>query len=158
MSSAGLQCVVLLLVSLVRADEISLEVSPPEVAAQTGETAEFVCTFPNNDTIEVLWLFPNETSIQQSQNSRFQDANGTLSISDIINEDEGDYICTTESRDMNATGTLNVYIMPSYFMEAMIVMGINIALVLIFIGCGIHQFIRSRKEKGNSKKGKTVYA
>ncbi|XP_062575170.1 uncharacterized protein LOC134237090 [Saccostrea cucullata] len=148
--------VTLLVISLASAEDAELKVSPPEAAEQAGKTTTFECTDPENEAAKLMWLFPNQTSIKDSMDSRFEDNNGTLSISDIRKGDEGEYICTTSSRDLNATGTLIIYVMPSYFTEAMIVMGINIVLVLIFIGCGIHQFIQGRKMKTNLKKHDTT--
>lgn len=129
-----------------------LKVSPSQLAARVGENAEFECTYSGDDAKTLLWLFPNETSVNQTAHARFSDSEGTLTISDVMNSDEGEYVCTTPSRDMNATGTLKIFVMPSYFTEAMVVMGINILLVLIFIGCGVHQYIQTKKEKKNFKK------
>ena len=145
----GTLLTILLIISLASGQEEdpTLKITPSKVAAQVGENAEFECSFPDNESLNVFWLFPNNTAVNQSLDSRYEDSDGTLSISDLVEGDEGEYICTTLTRDMNATATLKIYVMPSYFTEAMIVMGINIVLVLIFIGCGINQYVQTRKEK-----------
>lgn len=150
----GVVFAVLFVISIASAqeEEPTLKVSPSQIAARVGESAEFECTYSGDEVKTLLWLFPNETSVNQTAHSRFLDSEGKLTISDVMNSDEGEYVCTTPSRDMNATGTLKIFVMPSYFTEAMIVMGINIVLVLIFIGCGVNQYIQTKKEKRNFKK------
>lgn len=150
----GVVFVLLFVTSIASAqeEEPTLKVSPPQIAARVGESAEFECTYSGDEVKTLLWLFPNETSVNQTAHPRFSNSEGKLTISDVMNSDEGEYVCTTLSRDMNATGTLKIFVMPSYFTEAMIVMGINIVLVLIFIGCGVNQYIQTKKEKRNFKK------
>lgn len=45
----------------------------------------------------------------------------------------------------NATADLNVYVMPTYFTEGMIILGINLGLLLVFLICLAQSLVSERK-------------
>ena len=152
-------CLFISMTTVVRIDAQEVEallISPPEVAVQPGETAEFVCTQQHAEKLQPLkWLRENGSQEMELDSPRAQDVNGTLTILNTTFQDGGKYICATFDNSLNATATLKVYIMPDYFIEGMIIVGINIALVIVFVGCSVYTFIRNKRAKRKkNRKGK----
>ena len=132
-----------------------LKIDPKEAANQEGEEVEFVCTNSNATNNETLiWYYHNGTTISNLNMSRFAENGGTLKIMDIQMVDAGDYMCSTESGTLNATAILKVYQMPSYLVEGLVLMGINIALVLIFIACAVWRFVQTRRDRRKKRSAK----
>lgn len=132
-------------------EEDGVVIEPQEIAVQAGQSAEFACSY---QTISVLWYVQNGTSINQLNNTRIQDINGTLTFSSVVETDDGEYLCKTIDNAKNGTAILKYYVMPSYFTEGMIVVSINLALVVIFLGCAGFHFIKNKREQRKQKKQK----
>lgn len=130
-------------------EEDGMVIEPQEIAAQAGQSVEFACSYKS---ISVSWYIKNGTSINRLNNSRIQDKNGTLTFSKVMETDDGEYICKTIDNAMNRTAILKYYVMPTYFMEGMIVVSINLALVVIFLGCAVFHFIKNKRDQTKQKK------
>ena len=78
---------------------------------------------------------------------RIYHQNGELHIKTVTLNDTGKFICLTTDKAHNITAELKVYVMPSYFTEGMIIVGINCGLILLFIGCGINSLRQAKRDK-----------
>ncbi|KAK3605607.1 hypothetical protein CHS0354_027269 [Potamilus streckersoni] len=131
-------------------NEDVLTITPPVIAREKDESATFVCTNPEGDVENLQWS-RNDTTILSMNNSRLKDENGTLTIENIIESDAGDYICTNTDTNITGTGQLKFYVMPSYFKEAMIVIGINVVLIVIFLICTVWTTVRQKRNQRRKK-------
>ena len=140
-----------------------LHVDPHHLAVQVGETATLRCYHYPEDRkadLELDWFMPNydipisklkdnQTVVNETQSAilRYTSENGTLTIKDAVNEDTGTYMCKNINKTLDIKSIFKVYEMPSYFMEAMVVVAINAVLVVIFITCYIWRTCRDLKER-----------
>lgn len=143
-------------------EEQNLTLTAEEIAIQLGESGEVTCT-PGNENWTVEWYEGgevNETKIIKSNDSlRIYAINGTLTINNAIFTDSGQYSCNSESDENTILqAEVHVYVMPSYFMLGMIIIGINAGLVVIFILCGIYTYCdtQSRKKEDRRRRRKTA--
>ena len=87
----------------------------------------------------------------------YQNDDGVLTLTDHVEvEDSGNYTCvviyddydvnvTLTGQSQNNTIVINIYVMPTYFKEGMIVLGINVGLAIIFFACFINSAIADKK-------------
>lgn len=122
------------------ADEISLSIHPPEHKEQLGKTVTFQC---EPTKLDVQWYF-NDSLISTNTSARMHADNTSLFISSITDDDVGNYTCVYDDSH-NATAKLTLFVMPSYFIPGMIIVGINCALSVLFITCFIRLIIKTRK-------------
>ena len=131
-------------------DEDPIMVQPDYTKAPAGGDIAFKCFSPlPNSTM--VWIHPNGTDINEMNDSRLSyNEMGGLYMVDLELWDSGDYMCIASNTliSFNTTGELEVYIMPDYFKEGMIVVAINIVLIIVFCICMIHSTIRNRKRYG----------
>ena len=144
-------------------DQTILQVDPHNLAVQVGENATLQCFhYPADPTADqhLDWFLPNynipihklrdnETVINETQSAilRYTSKNGTLSITDAQPEDARTFICKNTNNSLQVESIFKVYIMPSYFTEAMIVIGINAVLLVLFIVCFIWRTYNDLKER-----------
>lgn len=124
-------------------------------SVEEGNAINIECT-SSNESLEIQWYF-NEAGgeglvFTNNSTQRIYVEDGTLIITNAMLNDSGIYVCHTSNLEYNTTAELKVYIMPSYFEEGMIIMGINAGLVLIFLICFLYTFIRSKQERKQIKK------
>ena len=123
----------------------------PELAVQPKESVLFACSgYETNQTIQ--WLFPDGSIVPTNTTQRIYRQNDTLNIINAVYNDSGVYICRTTDLKTNVTAELKVYDMPSYFIEGMVIVGINAALIILFVSCGIYSFVSSRKQQKKKQK------
>lgn len=126
-------------------DNEGLIIDPrPDQAIKVNQNATFSCS-KDNKTIE--WTYDNGTKISLINTSRIYFNGGELHVNFVTLNDTGNYICRTTDLALNRTVELRAYEMPTYFMEGMIIVGVNCGLILLFIGCGINSLIQSRRQK-----------
>ncbi|KAK7090925.1 hypothetical protein V1264_010660 [Littorina saxatilis] len=130
--------------------EEPIKVGAPVTAVQQGKDAEIKCSTTLAGNNKLSWykgeggqLVPENKSLSVSANY----TTGLLTVQNAQLNDTGTYQCQTDGGVHNATAELHVYEMPSYFEEGMIIVGITTGLVLVFIICAVHSFIRNRKPK-----------
>lgn len=152
----GLQCITS------QSDETVLKVTPYGTAVEVGETVELKCTHYPEDILAdatLEWYMPHwnipiselvtNQSVINATNSdilRFSSENGTLTIVNTTKHDSGDYVCKTQDHLLEVTAQVKVYVMPSYFTEAMVVIGINAVLIVIFFACTAWTNVRDRRQ------------
>lgn len=116
----------------------------------TEYTVELECTTGEHSNVTwVRWLHPNGTDIGVTDIDRMTSQSGntsaTLTIHQVIMDDNGNFTCVTSHPGVWAYMTLEPYIMPNYFVSGMVILGINMALCVLFIACMIRSVIRQRK-------------
>ena len=131
--------------------EHGLTVEPVQIAIEVNDSANVTCTLMEGTTLQpnetIIWRDENGVYIPQINNSKVAESEGTLILTNVDDTVKGEYTCTTTLSTYNSTTLVKVYIMPSYFTEGMVILGINAALILIFIACGTYRFIETRREK-----------
>lgn len=139
-------------------EEQNLTLTAEEIAIQLGESGEVTCT-PVYENWTVEWYAGGEVDpekiIPSNDSLRIYAINGTLTINDANFTDSGQYSCNSIS-DENTTlqAEVHVYVMPSYFMLGMIIIGINAGLVVIFIVCGIYTYCDTQRRKKEVQRGR----
>ena len=129
-----------------------LTVSPSEIKTPTERRVKFQCSLNVNSSLTLHWLEPNGTDINVINSTRrYYNEKGELTIDSTQIEDSGEYMCHTNDKTLNATATLHVFKMPSYFMESMILLIINAVLVGIFLLCLGYTFIQGWRVKKQEK-------
>ena len=118
-----------------------------------GENAEFRCSSNSYESDELLWINENGTAIDTLNNTRYTDVNGVLTISDVILSDASEYTCATADGLYNETVELQVYVMPDYFFEGMVLLAVNGLLIVIFCVCLISTTV---KQHHDSKKYREI--
>ena len=134
----------------------NLTITPAKIKLPTGKRAEYKCSVNTNLPVflNVYWVHPNGTRLSSLNDSRFQlDENGTLSISNTQVDDSGSYMCVTKGGAFNESAILEIYEMPTYFLEGMIILIINGVLLFIFLVCLIINHIATKRmERGQFKR------
>ncbi|BFZ06591.1 hypothetical protein BsWGS_09630 [Bradybaena similaris] len=127
----------------------TLEVTPFMQSARPGEDVEFVCGDSENETksFYVRWSMEQNISITIPEFGRIQAVNGTLSISNISHDDAGTYMCDDDAGSDTQTGVLEVYDMPDYLREGLIIAGMCLVLFLMLLGGIYMSMIRQRQQK-----------
>ena len=130
----------------------NITVSPSMLKMQTGQSISVVCSLHADlAPTPLTWLNPNKTDVNNLNDSRIShDGNGTLTITDTRTSDSGIYECTAGAT-WRATADITIYVMPSYFMEGLVILGINGALLVVFLGCLAHSQIKQRKANKGQK-------
>lgn len=123
-----------------------LKVEPPVLAVVEGDPAEFVCTNTSKIQTDIIWTYSNNTVVDQEKANVSIVTVNKLRIEKTRMEDKGNYICTTINGTFQATAELKVYWTPKYFTEGMIVVGINAALLVIFLLCFTYHYVRNRRK------------
>ncbi len=142
----GVYVTLTVLVTMANADEIvktNITVTPDHTVQPTGKDVEFKCISDTGFT--VFWVNPNGTRVNDMNNSRFSDNNGTLIITKLEQHDSGEYICYTSKQEFNVMVNVRVYVMPSYFTEGMVILGINAVLIVVFLLCLIHSTVQHKR-------------
>jgi hypothetical protein len=151
-------------------DETVLKVVPSSIAVEPSNTIELTCQHYPADSSEDLkleWFRPGDTvpiselvrnqsiiNITNSDILRFKSENGTLTIENATLADSGTYVCKKDDT-LEVETLVNVYIMPSYTTEIIVVLIINVVLVVIFIACAGWHFVQDRRRnKEASRKRK----
>ena len=140
-------------------EEKPITVGADVTAIEIGDTAKIECSTTTTETFK--WYRGDaaaEKLISQDDSLRVH-ANfttGLLTITGAQQNDTGEYLCQLSSGNHSVTAQLHVYKMPSYFTEGVIIFGINMGLVLVFIGCALYSFIHDQKETKADKTKKKV--
>ena len=135
-----------------------LKVTPPNQASEAGHDVTFKCEYYPEDkekTKHLDWLLPgglsvynitkDPSSLNDSFHERFSFESGKLTIRNVSEADDGSYICRNNDGSMSHTSILRIYVMPSYFIEGMVVVGINGVLILLFFTCFLWTSYKLRK-------------
>lgn len=122
-----------------------LVIEIPVVAVKVGESASFSCSNTSAIKSSIIWLFENETQIPMEKPNATMVTTSEYQVDSTDRVETRYFTCSTEQREFNATAELKIYVMPSYFTEGMIVVGINAALVVIFLLCFAFHTVRNRK-------------
>ena len=130
----------------------NITVEPDKIKSASGGNIEVKCTSLLEGQ-DIAWISPNGTYISDMSSPRFNDTNGHLTITDIKTYDSGTYVCSV-GKTLNASASITIYDMPNYFTEGMIILGINVALILVFLGCLTHTTIQNRRAKAQYDKVK----
>ncbi len=121
----------------------NITVEPEKLKLPTGHNVNLKCS---SNELAVYWISPNGTKISElPPPSRFNDTKGQLTITGAKLQDSGIYTCTTANGKFNATSDLFIYVMPNYFTEGMIILGINAFLLVVFLSCTLNQYLQHRK-------------
>lgn len=139
----------------------TLQINPPhQKHIAVGKDIEFSCV-PSNGKVNITWFHPNGTQVLTVRESRIKQAsNGVLQIKQALMNDSGVYTCFSENLQQNATVRLVIYVIPTYYMESMIIVGINCFLVGLFFLCYLYTMIyrrwsnKEKDEKENIKSQK----
>ncbi len=134
----------------------NITVSPESVKQEIGKTVEVTCSSPVQDVV-LSWTSPNGTKVQDLPSSRFNDSHGVLTITDAQETDSGTYTCSGGG-SLEATADIGIYVMPDYFTEGMIILGINAVLIVIFFSCLIHSTIQNKRAREKYNKVRTSKA
>jgi len=149
---------------LAAADQISPTVDPPRLFVEVGtESNHISCTYLNQDDPQdiasaFLWVDRNQEPLNTSDSLRifYNSKTGTLTLNEAQMNDTGDYTCLvlfdngTCSQDdwsecPNATLFYNVYIMPDYTTDGIVIGVINGVLLIIFVLCLIRSVLADRR-------------
>lgn len=149
-----------------------LKVTPPNQASEAGHDVTFKCEYYPEDkekTKHLDWLLPDGVSVynitkdpsisNDSFHERFSFESGKLTIRNVSEADDGSYICRNSDGSMSHTSILRIYVMPSYFTEGMIVVGINGGLILLFFTCFLltsYKLRKMRRMQGRSRITKVI--
>lgn len=108
-----------------------------------NDTGLYLCSVKvggSNDTIPDEITLSSTTMVMVGENvSDFTKASILVSTEVAVNMSEVDVLV------YNETVYLKVYTMPSYFIEGMIILGINLGLLLIFGICLVQSFVSEKK-------------
>lgn len=108
-----------------------LVVKPVTMKVQMYSNVTVECTTTLPGAIPA-WTDINRTTIAQLNNPRLEDINGTLNIFVIDETLDGVYCCSVQPANHTQCATVEAYIMPTYFKEGMIILGIGAGLIFIF--------------------------
>lgn len=122
-----------------------LVIEVPVVAVQVGESASFSCSNTSEIKSDIIWLYQNETVIPSTRENATIVTVNKYKVESTDHEEIRYFTCSTIDREFNATAELKIYMMPSYFTQAMIVVGINAALVVVFLLCFVFHTVKNRK-------------
>ncbi len=124
----------------------NVTVDPTTLKAARGDMVQVTCTSSISNA-DKFWVNPNGTLIRNlPDDSRFNDTYGVLTISAAAVADSGTYTCSVKE-SFNATAEITVYIMPDYFTEGMIILGINTFLLVVFLSCLLHSTLKDRRSR-----------
>lgn len=102
----------------------------------TDPTVTFSTTLRGDTTVTHL-------PISNSTDAGVTDASNNVTVAGKIPDPRP--VETETPETFNATVALNVYVMPTYFTEGMIILGINLGLLLVFLICLTQSLISERK-------------
>ena len=138
--------------------ESVVKTEPASVKEPTGRTASVTCTTSLNAT-SLHWQDANAQAVTTNTSQRVHvTSDATLMLRNLRVNDTGVYTCVTSDGAHNATAQLDIYVMPDYFTEGMIILFINAGLIVIFLGCLLHSFIKGRREKSKQSKAEMKQA
>lgn len=131
---------VLLCTQLVRCD---LVVEPSLLVSEVHRDVSFLCSMDSRP-LSVNWKLPSGEVLLangSSTNNRFENFNGTLSISNVSITDSGEYECSMDD-NTTSVGVLKIFIMPSYTLDLSLICGLNVLLIILFIISNVFNHIR----------------
>lgn len=136
-----------------------LRLDKTEMKIQVGTKLKINCDHSNTSYQSLLkWLIPNKTSICELNSTRLRDVSGTLTIWRTELGDSGLYTCLLQDSKLvfNVTAKVSIYAEPDYFMMGMIVVGINAALLVVFIVCVVNRVTTEKKERRRRKPHRSI--
>jgi hypothetical protein len=143
----------------------TVSIEPFRLSLATGEFRHVTCSASGlgaGNVTSIVWLDGSETDIRDVNSSRvaYDDVTpGIMVLRDAQLSDAGTYTCVVtvnqtagaavDSASMdavtyNATFVYNVYVMPSYFTEGMIILGVNLFLAAVFGACLIRSMVADK--------------
>lgn len=149
--------------------EDKLKISPPQASYQVDHTASVSCVSSDPLLLPLNWRLPNGAELRSNErcvngtcsnqtyvydNRTTFDAIGHLKILNLTLNDTGKYTCLSFDGAFNATQDIKVYIMPDYFVETVVLLAINAALLIIFILCSVYTLVKNRRD--NEKQSKRM--
>ena len=133
-------------------NELTLEIKPShQKHLEVGKDIQFECE-PSKGELNITWLLPNHTRVNIGAEKRIYQTSGILQIKEASINDSGIYTCFSEHMRHNATVHLVVYVMPNFYFESMIIVGINCFLVGLFFLCYLYTIVYRRWKTKNKKK------
>lgn len=133
-------------------EEPDMVIEAEELKVATGSDVQFQCITSQ----PIIWLDPNGTDINLLNSTRltYNATTGELHILQVQMVDSGNYTCTVENWQLWESVLLEVYVMPDYFLEGIIILSINAGLIVLFIGCCVYSYVRDRRiQKAAEKQG-----
>lgn len=134
-------------------NELTLEITPSyRKHLEVGKGIQFECQ-PSEEKRNISWLLPNGTRVQMGEERRIYQASRILQIKEATINDSGVYTCLIEQTLHNATVHLIVYVMPTFYFESMIIVGVNCFLIFLFFLCYLYTIVY-RRWRTKNKAGK----
>lgn len=117
-------------------------------SAQENDTGIYLCKTIITNSLSTVPVVSSSTmhgniTVTQLPASNSTGGHATVSTEAASTATFTDQIETPES--YNATVELKVYVMPTYFTEGMIILGINLGLLLVFLICLTQSLVSERK-------------
>jgi hypothetical protein len=123
------------------------DLQPDDVRLEEGKSLTANCSCVNITTSdEVVWFSPDDLRITTNWTENLSAEGSVLYITAAHLNLSGNYRCGIEALDMNTTMPLTVYIMPTYVMEGMIILGVNLALLVILLGCFLQSYVHEKQQ------------
>lgn len=134
-------------------NELTLEITPSHRKhLEVGKGIQFECQ-PSEEKRNITWLLPNGTRVQMSEERRIYQTSRILQIKEATINDSGVYTCLIEQTLHNTTVHLIVYVMPTFYFESMIIVGVNCFLIFLFFLCYLYTIVY-RRWRTKNKAGK----
>lgn len=140
-----------------------LTITPYEVAAQTGDTVDFLCTISEGalnetDELVVQWsiINPDNLTVILTTDEKFTVDNWTLAITNFTEEDAGTYTCTYG--EFTAGAIVIHYQMPDYIVEGAVIISVCLLLLIVMTTLMVKESRRQSKiRKQIKRKRKEIY-
>ncbi|CAH1782088.1 unnamed protein product [Owenia fusiformis] len=132
-------------------DNVNITTSCGMLKANVGEQIEIQCILNPALAIpphKIDWINPNGTNVRSNTTGAVHQTNGTLMIKNADLKHTGVYTCIATNGTFVKEVHINIYEIPSYLFEGMIIVAINGVLLVIFtIGLAISVIRQRREEK-----------
>lgn len=126
----------------------NVTVTPTILKLAETKSAKVTCKVKAGLNFTVKWLTPDLETVNELNDTRLKDnGNGVLELTKAVLNDTGKWFCVAPAPHGNATCDVTVYVMPSYFTEALIILCINGGLVILFFLCLIHSQLTQHRRK-----------
>ncbi|GAA37496.1 hypothetical protein CLF_101241 [Clonorchis sinensis] len=121
-------------------------ITPLYRSLEVGQTGQFECTTDLTGAT-LTWKLLDSESLPEGNSSadgRFLNKGGILVMERLLLNDSGPYQClddvniSTEDLEDVTSATLKVFVMPSYMVEGIVALVVNLILIILFIGCIVH--------------------